>query len=153
MIKYIVGLVFIALTWAAALVFRGVTPLIWVAVIVTVVVGLGLVTIDIVRLLLKRRAAAVLEQGIGAGAGGGRPDQQVEIAAMQAEFQKALHSLKSSRLGNRGGDALGALPWYVIIGPPGSGKTTALRSSGLPSPTPRGEGSRVWAGHATAIGG
>jgi type VI secretion system protein ImpL len=137
-IKYVVGLVFIALTWAAALVFRGVTPLIWVAVIVTVMVGLGLITIDIVRLLLKRRAAAVLEQGLGAGAGGGRPDQQVEIAAMQAEFQKALRSLKYSRLGHGRGDALGALPWYVIIGPPGSGKTTALRSSGLPFPHAKG---------------
>jgi hypothetical protein len=38
-LKYIVGLIFIALTWAAALVFRGVTPLFWVAIIVTVVVA------------------------------------------------------------------------------------------------------------------
>ncbi len=139
MLKYIVGLIFIGLTWAAALVFRGVTPLIWVAIVVTVVVALGLVTIDLVRMFIARRASATLEQGLsGDGAAGMRPDQQAEIAAMQAEFQKALRSLTSSRLGHRGGDALGALPWYVIIGPPGSGKTTALRSSGLPFPHAKG---------------
>ena len=139
MLKYIVGLIFIGLTWAAALVFRGVTPLIWVAAIVTAVVVLGLVTLDVVRMLVARRAANALEKGLGAaGADGMRPDQQAEIAAMQAEFQKALQSLKSSRLGHRGGDVLGALPWYVIIGPPGAGKTTALRSSGLPFPHAKG---------------
>ena len=140
MLKYIVGLVFIALTWAAALVFRGVTPLIWVAIIVTVLVTLGLVTFDVVRMLTARRSTAALEKGLGdqAGSDGIRPDQQAEIAAMQAEFQKALRSLKSSRLGHKGGDALGALPWYVIIGPPGAGKTTALRSSGLPFPHAKG---------------
>ena len=140
MLKYIVGLVFIALTWAAALVFRGVTPLLWVAITVTGVVALGLVTIDVVRMLTARRASAALERGLHdqAGAASARPDQQAEIAAMQAEFQKALQSLKSSRLAHRGGDALGALPWYVIIGPPGSGKTTALRSSGLPFPHAKG---------------
>ena len=140
MLKYIVGLIFIALTWAAALVFRGVTPLFWGAIIVTVVVAIGLATIDVVRMLAERRASSLLEKGLGdqAGSDGIRPDQQAEIAAMQAEFQKALHSLKSSRLGHKGGDALGALPWYVIIGPPGAGKTTALRSSGLPFPHAKG---------------
>jgi len=139
-LKYIVGLIFIALTWAAALVFRGVTPLIWVAIIVTVVVALGLVAIDVVRMLASRRAAAALDRGLNGEteSGGIRPDQQAEIAAMQAEFQKALRSLRSSRLGHKGGDALGALPWYVIVGPPGSGKTTALRSSGLPFPHAKG---------------
>jgi len=57
---------------------------------------------------------------------------------MQAEFRKALQSLKVSRLAHRGGDALGALPWYLIVGPPGAGKTTALRSSGLPFPHAKG---------------
>jgi type VI secretion system protein ImpL len=139
-LKYIVGLIFIALTWAAALVFRGVTPLFWGAIIVTVVVAIGLAAIDVVGMLAGRRASSLLEKGLSdqAGSDGIRPDQQAEIAAMQAEFQKALHSLKSSRLGHKGGDALGALPWYVIIGPPGAGKTTALRSSGLPFPHAKG---------------
>ena len=138
MLKYIIGLIFIALTWAAALVFRGVTPLFWAAVGVTGAVVLGLVVFDLVRMRKARRASAALEGGIGSPAAGIRPDQQAEIAVMQAEFRKALQSLKSSRLAHRGGDALGALPWYLIIGPPGAGKTTALRSSGLPFPHAKG---------------
>ncbi|MGA9657251.1 MAG: type VI secretion system membrane subunit TssM, partial [Polyangia bacterium] len=137
MLKYIVGFIFIALAWAAALVFRNVASLFWVAVGVTGVVVLGLVAFDVLRLRAARRASSALENGLGQE-GGIRPDQQAEIAAMQAEFRKALHSLKSSRLGHRGGDALGALPWYVIIGPSGAGKTTALRSSGLPFPHAKG---------------
>jgi type VI secretion system protein ImpL len=137
-LKYIIGLIFIALTWAAALVFRGVTPLFWAAVGVTGAVVLGLVVFDLVRMRKARRASAALEGGIGSPAAGIRPDQQAEIAVMQAEFRKALQSLKSSRLAHRGGDALGALPWYLIIGPPGAGKTTALRSSGLPFPHAKG---------------
>ena len=57
---------------------------------------------------------------------------------MQVEFQKAIAGLKSSRLGHKGRDALGLLPWYIIIGPPGAGKTTALRSSGLQFPYAKG---------------
>lgn len=138
MLKYIVGLIFLALTWAAALVFRGVTPLFWVAVGVTGVAVLGLVAFDLLRMRAARLASLALESGLGGQAGGIRPDQQAEIAAMQAEFHKALHSLKSSRLGHRGGDALNALPWYLIVGPSGAGKTTALRSSGLPFPHAKG---------------
>ena len=38
------------------------------------------------------------------------------------------------RLGTAGRDALYYLPWYTIIGPPGAGKSTALRNSGLRFP-------------------
>ena len=138
MLKYVVGLIFIALTWAAALVFRGVAPLFWAAVGVTGAVVLSLAVFDLVCMRRARRASAALEGGIGSPAAGIRPDQQAEIAAMQAEFRKALQSLKVSRLAHRGGDALGALPWYLIVGPPGAGKTTALRSSGLPFPHAKG---------------
>ena len=134
MLKYIFGIIFIALAWVAALVFRGVSPLFWLAIGVTSVVAPGLVAFDLIRRRAARNASAALENGLGGQAAGIRPDQQAEIEAMQAEFHKALHSLKSSRLAQRGGDALGALPWYVIIGPSGAGKTTALRNSGLPFP-------------------
>ena len=153
MLKYVVGLIFIALTWAAALVFRGVAPLFWAAVGVTGAVVLSLAVFDLVCMRRARRASAALEGGIGSPAAGIRPDQQAEIAAMQAEFRKALQSLKVSRLAHRGGDALGALPWYLIVGPPGAGKTTALRSSGLPFPHAKGGRCAGWAGHATATGG
>jgi len=64
-----------------------------------------------------------------------RPDRRGEIIELQAQMQKGLQSLKQSRLGTSGGSAaLYTLPWYMIIGPPGAGKTTALKHSGLVFP-------------------
>ena len=55
-----------------------------------------------------------------------------ESAAVAARMAEAIASLKSSSSGKR--DYLYSRPWYVIIGPPGSGKTTALLNSGLRFP-------------------
>jgi type VI secretion system protein ImpL len=137
LLKYIFGAVFVALSWALVLVFKGTVPM-WTAVVVTAVVVAGLLAWAVYKTLAGRRAAASIERGLRDQARrqneGVRPDLQAEIAAMEAEFGKAVKSLKSSKLGRSGRDALGLLPWYVIIGPPGSGKTTAIRSSGLKFP-------------------
>ncbi len=63
-----------------------------------------------------------------------RPDRRAEIAQLQVQFQKGIQSLRQSRLGGGKQTALYALPWYLLVGPPGAGKTTALRHSGLPFP-------------------
>src|SRR4029079_14472213 len=85
-----------------------------------------------------QRAALAIEKGLRNQAAkqkdGMRPDRQAEIQAMEAEFQRAITSLKNSKLGRSGKDTLGVLPWYVIIGPPGSGKTTAIQTCGLKFP-------------------
>jgi len=47
-------------------------------------------------------------------------------------FNKAIKTLQSSTFGKK--SKLYNLPWYVIIGLPGSGKTTALKNSGLQFP-------------------
>jgi type VI secretion system protein ImpL len=69
-----------------------------------------------------------------------RPDLQGEIENMQGEFDKAVSALKSAKLGPGGRGALYFLPWYAIIGPPGAGKSTALRNSGLNFPYTSGSG-------------
>ncbi len=70
-----------------------------------------------------------------------RPDRREEIEALGRQFEKAVASLKQSKLGRGGGwggkgsAALYALPWYMLIGPPASGKSTALQHSGLQFPS------------------
>ncbi|GMG81595.1 type VI secretion system membrane subunit TssM [Paralimibaculum aggregatum] len=58
-----------------------------------------------------------------------------EIAELQGRMKQALGILRKSKLGGKGGArALYQLPWYIIIGPPGAGKTTAIVNSGLKFP-------------------
>ena len=52
---------------------------------------------------------------------------------LQAQMQRGLQAMRQARTGG-GGSALYRLPWYMIVGPPGAGKTTALRQSGLAFP-------------------
>ncbi|HLU66883.1 MAG TPA: type VI secretion system membrane subunit TssM, partial [Kofleriaceae bacterium] len=69
-----------------------------------------------------------------------KPDPEAEaVAGEQAElarsFERALARLGNTRFQTAtGGRMLYQLPWYVMIGPPGSGKTTALTRSGLHFP-------------------
>ena len=65
-----------------------------------------------------------------------RPDKREEILELKEQLEVAIDSLKKSKLGRgrRGKAALYALPWYVFIGPPTSGKTTAIINSGLNFP-------------------
>ena len=62
-----------------------------------------------------------------------RTDEAVseEFAVLNEKFTDALSLFKRAR-GTRG--YLYEQPWYVIIGPPGAGKTTALLNAGLKFP-------------------
>ena len=59
-----------------------------------------------------------------------------EEAALREKLTDALAKLKTATGGK--GTYLYDLPWYAIIGPPGSGKTTALLNSGLEFPLAEG---------------
>ncbi|MEH3087674.1 MAG: type VI secretion system membrane subunit TssM [Xylophilus ampelinus] len=93
--------------------------------------------------LRARRAAARLERGLGedfrqAGrAEAGRTRDR--NAAIQERLQEAIRILRESRLGERSGRAaLYELPWYMVIGNPAAGKSTAIVQSGLRFPFARG---------------
>lgn len=80
---------------------------------------------------LRRRAAKKAEAALAAELAG--PDAAGEEAgAVASRMADALKQLREAGGGKRG--YLYAQPWYVIIGPPGAGKTTALMNSGLRFP-------------------
>lgn len=138
MLKYIIAALVVILAWVAWFFLDAEGDFILVPVLVTVVTLAVLVGIFVVRRLRARRAARELEKALAAQAAEqartARPDMQAEILQMQQEFQRAIGALKKSKLARGGENALYALPWQVIVGPPGSGKSTALRNSGLQFP-------------------
>jgi type VI secretion system protein ImpL len=69
-----------------------------------------------------------------------------EVQKLRERFDEAVTALKEQR---RSGHSLYDLPWYVIIGAPGSGKTTALLNSGLRFPLEQ----RVGKGALRGVGG
>lgn len=140
MLKYIFAALLILLVWALWW-YMGL-PL-QLAIGVTVLVVLILAIVVVTSVVKARRAARQLEQGMlrqGASQiADARPDQRAEINAMASEFAKAVAALEGSKMGKQ---ALFRLPWYVIIGPPGVGKSTALRHSGLQFPYMSEQGGR-----------
>ncbi len=54
-----------------------------------------------------------------------------DAPVLKQKMEDALATLRNAKTG---GAALYDLPWYLIIGPPGAGKTTALVNSGLRFP-------------------
>jgi type VI secretion system protein ImpL len=75
----------------------------------------------------------------GLGAGGESSNaalSQRELAELKSRFDRALTVLRTARFEDKSGrrSYLYQLPWYMFIGAPGSGKTTALENSGLRFP-------------------
>ncbi len=112
----------------------------WIALIATGVLLLLAIFFGLFKFIRARRAGAALENAIAEQgrqqAMNAAPERRAEIQALQKQIQDGISALKSSKLAgkNRGGSALYALPWYAIVGPPGAGKTTALKHSGLVFP-------------------
>ncbi|GLQ70794.1 type VI secretion system membrane subunit TssM [Vibrio penaeicida] len=59
-------------------------------------------------------------------------ESAAEIDLLKGRIDQAIQVLNKS--GKRGKQSIYKLPWYVLIGPPGTGKTTALANSGLEFP-------------------
>ena len=63
------------------------------------------------------------------------PAQRQEHDVIKKRMLDAIATIKGSKLGELSGDAaLYELPWYMVIGNPAAGKSTAIASSGLQFP-------------------
>ncbi len=112
-------------------------PFIWEIVIIALLL-LTLPFALLINYFRKRRArrreaqAAALEAGgapepVKAGAAPKRVYEELTRGA-----EEVVQWLRSTRLGGaKASEALYALPWYVVAGPPASGKTSLVLSSGL----------------------
>ncbi|MCC6716965.1 MAG: type VI secretion system membrane subunit TssM [Acetobacteraceae bacterium] len=97
-----------------------------------IVLAIALVWFGVNFWIMRRRARADAALVEGAAGGAAAADASAEeVAAMREKLTTALDLLRRAR-GTRG--YLYEQPWYVIIGPPGAGKTTALLNAGLQFP-------------------
>ena len=111
-----------------------------VTILILLVLGLGLI---LLRQWRKRRADRRLLDEMGGESAGGNADTQSHVDSAKAEedrilkerFEEAIKLLRQPKNNANGKVAsLYELPWYIIIGPPGCGKTTALANSGIDFP-------------------
>jgi type VI secretion system protein ImpL len=80
------------------------------------------------RRLRARRDSDKLGEAIGTQSG-------AEVKAIRDSMMKAIETIKGSKMGIVSGKrALYELPWYMIIGNPAAGKSTAIANSGLQFP-------------------
>ncbi|HEY5809810.1 MAG TPA: hypothetical protein VIT67_17690, partial [Povalibacter sp.] len=76
-------------------------------------------------------AAAKLAKDMSGGADKPQSKGAQDAAQLRARFDEALGALRESKGKSV---SLYELPWYIIIGPPGAGKTTVIANSGLNFP-------------------
>src|SRR5271165_6866595 len=103
--------------------FEGVVTRVVIILVILLVVGGSMAW----RIIARRRAEQAIAQAMTETAA-----EESDAPVLKEKMEDALSTLR--RTGKSGANALYDLPWYLIIGPPGAGKTTALVNSGLKFP-------------------
>src|SRR5262249_33055542 len=114
-------------------------PARWVAIAVLVA---GALAYALMRAARSARRNRKLMEGLVGGARPRAAPGAHDLAQIGQRFEEAIALLKRTQLGGKrallgalsGRPFMYQLPWYVIIGAPGAGKTTALVNSGLEFP-------------------
>ena len=122
----------------------------WVRLLVVLLVVAVWGTFALLRVMKARKASDEIAKELA------KPDEgDAEAQALSKRMADALAGLRQASGGKR--DYLYSRPWYLIIGPPGAGKTTALLNSGLRFPFSdaalKGVGDRVGVLGGVAAGG
>jgi type VI secretion system protein ImpL len=104
-------------------------------IITIAVIMVGWLVENLIHELRAKKKDKALAEGVAAA----QPDAAAtasaeEVALLSERLTEALHALKRAKLGGRSARHLYQLPWYMFIGPPGAGKTTALVNCGLSFP-------------------
>jgi type VI secretion system protein ImpL len=109
----------------------------WVGVFVLIgLLGLTICLILLRRILIRNRekrfVQQVIEQDEAYRKTVGDKDKD-DLKELQGRWKEAITALRKSHL-KKYGNPLYVLPWYMMLGESGSGKTTAIQSARLSSP-------------------
>ena len=100
------------------------------------IVGAGIGALFLRKLWLRRREQHFVQQVIEqdeARLSALKGKEREEMKELQARWKEAIDALRRSHL-RKYGNPLYVLPWYLVMGESGSGKTTAIKSARLSSP-------------------
>ncbi len=122
------------LAWALVLFVIGLHVLWWVKAMILTCLGATLIVVVLLRKMwLKRKEMKFVDGIIGSDMPGNISAADNAKRELRRRFKDAVVTLKKSHLKGRG-NPLYVLPWYLMVGKSGSGKSTAVRSARLPSP-------------------
>jgi len=109
----------------------------WVGIFLLVgLAGLGIVAYLVHQILLRKREQQFVNEITEQDEAYRKTLEEGErknLDEVQARFTEAVSALKKSHL-KKLGNPLYVLPWYMVIGESGSGKSTAIKSAKLDSP-------------------
>jgi type VI secretion system protein ImpL len=107
----------------------------WAAIILGVWLLVWLILWIAKRRRANRAAENLTEAVTHTGGNVTKIPHSAEADALRERMREAIKAIKTSRLGQtRGTAALYELPWYMVIGNPTAGKSTAVINSGLRFP-------------------
>ncbi|EGD01543.1 type VI secretion protein IcmF, partial [Burkholderia sp. TJI49] len=120
-------------------------PLLWAAIAFAAILALWLGVALWRRWRVKRanqQLGAVLEEQAETGtiaapaaAAAGPDTRTADLDVLRTRLSDAVKTIKTSKIGQvSGGSALYELPWYIVIGNPAAGKSSAVINSGLQFP-------------------
>ena len=114
------------------------TSLVWTGVIIVVGLVVWLAVWWVRRRKARQSSEQIAEVLTQMGTRQSKPatgEKKEEIDYLRQRMQEAVKKIKTSKLGEVSGSAaLYELPWYMVIGNPAAGKSTAIVNSGLRFP-------------------